>query len=172
MNNPEKPLFEQATPSEFARKIRNLRRERGWTLSDVEVHSAGTITAVSMGAYERQTRSLSLEKAIDIAQLYGLPLAAIVESKPLGGDTQGQERRWVIDLRALEKIAIANRDEMWMAVHSFTREIIKCRHDWNGEIISLRGQDLTLISLIANQDYASVQEWLFENVTFHTRRSV
>ena len=49
---------------EVAHAIRLARKQKGWTLKEVEEQSQGRWKAVVIGSYERCDRALSLNKAI------------------------------------------------------------------------------------------------------------
>lgn len=166
MTRPENRHYHQTTLTHIAEKARALRRARGWTLADVETHSRGSISAVSMGAYERGTRSLSLEKSIEIAELYGVPLASFFEnsSEREMENSDPSDGRWVIDLRALARAEVSRTST---CINGFISHIIRLRRDWNGEIISLRNQDIVLIAILAECGVEVIRKWLLINAVFH-----
>ena len=159
-------FFTQPSGATFARAARAHRRSRGWTLADIEIQSKGSITAVSMGAYERMTRSLSLEKCIEIADLFGVPLSSMLNADFMSHASHIAAKRWIIDLRALGAYPVKEDDPIWAHVANFTKEIVKRRSDWNGEIISLRSSDIATISLMANDDEEKIKEWILRNASF------
>jgi transcriptional regulator with XRE-family HTH domain len=156
-------IFTQATQISIARRIRRLRKARGWTLADVQVRSHGVIKAVVLGSYERGDRSMSIERAIEIADLFGIPLAELltepmpssVEDGPLGVRVDAL----VVDLR---KVALTNyeKNDSSEPLSLFLACIIGKRQDWNGEVLSLRASDLEILSLMMFKSQESVMSWL------------
>lgn len=132
-------------------RLRSIRKARGWSLLDVERESQGRLKAVVLGSYERGSRTLSVPRAIDIAHIYQIPVSTLFTEKS-ESLTQG-EIRIVLDVRAIsrriELVANQNTPHL-IAVAKFIRKIMQNRHDWNGEVISLREGDLTLLSLLTD----------------------
>lgn len=132
-------------------RLRSIRKARGWSLLDVERESQGRLKAVVLGSYERGSRTLSVPRAIDIAHIYQIPVSTLFTEKS-ESLTQG-EIRIVLDVRTIsrriELVANQNTPHL-IAVAKFIRKIMQNRHDWNGEVISLREGDLTLLSLLTD----------------------
>jgi transcriptional regulator with XRE-family HTH domain len=172
MNEETARIYTQSSLPAFSRRIRALRRARGWTLLDVERQSMGAITAVSMGAYERGTRSLSLAKSIEIATLFGQPLSAILDQSAMGGDKvktpasishPNQHLRLIIDLRALYKSSGPELEPSLEFLRRYVKEIAHRRNDWNGEVISLRESDLSTLSIALAIKSDDLYRWLTLN---------
>lgn len=129
-------------------RLRAIRISRGLTLHDVEVASNRRIRAVVLGSYERGDRTLSVRMAIVIAQFYGVPLSYLLEEPK---EPAGMTGAVILDLRRcrliMEDSTLTQRNLTIMhSVVRFTSEIIKLRNDWNGELISLRCSDMTLLA--------------------------
>ena len=62
------------TIESISARLRSIRNARGWSLSDVESISDGKVKAVVLGSYERGTRSLSVRRALQIAEIYNVPI--------------------------------------------------------------------------------------------------
>lgn len=129
-------------------RLRAIRISKGLTLRDVEVASNRRIRAVVLGSYERGDRTLSVRMAIVIARFYGMPLSYLLEEPT---ESAGKTRAVILDLRRfraiMENSTLSQRSLTTMrSVITFTGEIIKLRNDWNGELISLRSSDLTLLA--------------------------
>lgn len=155
-------LFTQPTTADIASRIRALRRARGWSLADVEKISKGAIKAVVLGSYERSDRSLSVRRAIELANLYSVPLAHLlctpdtqIVLDPLGS-------RIVIDLRKASRLTPAKRtdEERIRIFTTFIAWIASQRSDWNGEVLSLRRSDLAALALITFTSEGAILEWL------------
>jgi transcriptional regulator with XRE-family HTH domain len=140
---------QEITMHEVSARLRSIRRARGWSLLDVERESQGRIKAVVIGSYERGTRTLSVRRAIEIADIYRIPVSSLFTEKS-DSSPQG-EVRIVLDVRAIsrriELVANQNTPHL-IVVAKFIRKIMHDRHDWNGEVISLREGDLAILALM------------------------
>ena len=138
--------------------LRRIRAARGWTLSDVERKSHGRWKAVVIGSYERADRSLSIAKAIELADFYGVPLAyllGIQSSTSLSHSTdQESPTRLMVDLR---KISRSKQSEK---LSLFTAWITAQRQDWNGEVLTIRASDLSTLALLLNLSLIEARRYL------------
>ena len=138
--------------------LRRIRAARGWTLSDVERKSHGRWKAVVIGSYERADRSLSIAKAIELADFYGVPLAYLlgIQSSTSLSHTTDQESptRLMVDLR---KISRSKQSEK---LSLFTAWITAQRQDWNGEVLTIRASDLSTLALLLNLSLIEARRYL------------
>jgi transcriptional regulator with XRE-family HTH domain len=135
-------MSKEITLAALQLRLRAVRRSKGLTLSQVSQQSKGSISAIALGSYERGDRSISTEKLIEIADLYGVPVVELL-SPPEKGISAG---RVIIDVR---KLSLSTESTSEAPLKIFQR-IAHMRHDWNGEVISLRGSDLNLLQIFAN----------------------
>ncbi|CAB5239709.1 unannotated protein [freshwater metagenome] len=152
-------LFTQPTPSTIAARLRALRKQRRLSLADVEILSKGSVKAVVMGSYERGTRALSVKRAIQLANLFDIPLAQLLSEIPPTESLCG-ETRIVFDLRKLRNRTTSHYAAECADITYFLSHIAAARSDWNGEVLSLRGSDLETIALMHKNSRASTLEWL------------
>jgi transcriptional regulator with XRE-family HTH domain len=150
-------LFTQPTPESVSLRLRQLRKERGWSLHEVEKISKGRIKAVVLGSYERADRALSLKRAIELANFYSIPLSHLLNS--VTADNLSDGTRVVIDLRRVSAIA-QRSDSKTLALVDFVRWIADQRSDWNGEVMSVRDSDIAVLALMARTDQSQISEWL------------
>ena len=54
------------------RELRRARQARGLTLRDVGIRSGGIFTPTAVAGYERDERSISLERFCELATFYGV----------------------------------------------------------------------------------------------------
>ena len=111
-----------------------------------------------MGSYERGSRAISLARAIEIANLFAIPLAELIEepSARNGGD----EALLILDLRKLRGLELAKATEQIAKLRSFANAICAKRRDWNGEVLTLRSRDLDTLTLVMEMTAQEVQELL------------
>lgn len=148
----------QPTHESIAVRIRKIRKDRGWSLAQVEKLSKGAFKAVVLGSYERGDRTMSIKRAIDLADLYGVPLHYLVqeEQTPL----IVRRKALILDLRGIR--SHCENDEKSRLLATFTTWISHQRNDWNGEVMSLREGDLSLLGLILFSSEEAVEVWLEE----------
>ncbi|CAN2240029.1 Cro/C1-type helix-turn-helix domain [actinobacterium SCGC AAA044-D11] len=149
-------IIPELSIEEIAAAIKTVRKAKGMTLKEVEARSGGVWKAVVIGSYERCDRALSVKKAINLANFYQVPLSEL-----LGLNTQSRtapREKITIDLRSTNNEPSTESDVL--AVKNFANLICAKRHDWNGEVLSIRNSDLTTISLLINRDEATAYDWL------------
>lgn len=78
----------------LGQRLRAARRQRGWSLGDVESRTDGEFKASVVGAYERGERAISVQRFARLAQSYDVPAAELLPPLRDGGGL-------VIDLDAL-----------------------------------------------------------------------
>lgn len=155
-------LFTQPSTTDIATRIRALRRARGWSLADVEKISKGRIKAVVLGSYERSDRSLSVRRAIELANLYSVPLAHLLCTPDTQTALDPLGSRIVIDLRKASRLTPTKSTdaERIRIFTTFIAWIASQRSDWNGEVLSLRRSDLAALALITFTSEGAILEWL------------
>ena len=165
------PMHTQLTISEISAKLRAVRLSKSLSLNDVERMSKGSLKAVVLGSYERGSRTLSVKRALHICELYEIPI------NELFGEKLSREfsthKRAVLDLRRIN----AQRQNLshpeaarYQLLARLIRNILQSRQDWNGEILSIRHSDSTLLALMADLEGEEIMQWLErENILFHKK---
>jgi transcriptional regulator with XRE-family HTH domain len=133
-------------------RLRAIRVSKGLTLSQVSAQSNGSISAIALGSYERGDRSLSTQKLFEISQIYGVPVVELLSSPSKGLDNG----RVIIDVRKLT----LHQDLSTQAPLKIIQHIAAMRHDWNGEVISLRSTDVTLLKIFAGYSEEEIGTFL------------
>lgn len=123
-------------------RLRTVRISKGLTLSQVSALSKGSISAIALGSYERGDRSLSTEKLFAISNIYQIPVAELMSPIEKGI----KSGRVIIDIKKLSNNSDISND----AALKIVQRIAHMRHDWNGEVISLRSSDIALLKIFAN----------------------
>ena len=125
---------------------------KGLTLSQVSSQSNGSISAIALGSYERGDRSLSTQKLFEISQIYGVPVIELLAPPNKGIDSG----RVIIDLRKLS----LSQESSSQAPLKIIQRIAAMRHDWNGEVISLRSTDVTMLKIFADYSEEEIGTFL------------
>ena len=154
-------LHIQPEMKEIAASLRAIRKQKGLTLKEVEESSGGKWKAVVIGSYERCDRSLSLNKAIALAGFYEVPLDQLLGLEHVAGAPSQTLDRTIIDMRAVAGLSYT--DNLILLLKGFLTHIVGKRRDWNGEVLSLRLGDLTLLGIMLNMSESEVQNWLINN---------
>ena len=116
-------------------RIRHIRESRHLTLTQAARLSKGQVSAIALGSYERGDRSVSAQKLITIANLYEVPISELFEAPR----SFMPEERISIDLRKI----LMTSNPVAQKITEVLRNIARMRGDWNGEVISLRAQDIS-----------------------------
>ncbi len=154
-------MYQQPTVNEINSTLRAIRQSKSLSLSDVETLSEGRIKAVVLGSYERGARSLSVKRALQIAALYQVPISEIF------GHSEKLERsngtKIILDLRLINhRVQQEDRFELDKYTHlsRLLQKIVRTRQDWNGEVISLRTNDIATLTVLFDESEEKVLNWL------------
>lgn len=144
---------ETSEPSwpQIARRLREIRQSRGWTLHDVERLSGGRWNSAVVGSYERTDRALTLANAIELAKFYQVPFSYLV------GYAQEQKfltQTLIFDLRKFRAYSPVQNLSLFIAW------VTGSRQDWNGEILTVRSSDLSILTLLLERNASEVTEYL------------
>ena len=127
--------------------LRRARRRHGLTLQAVWARSGGRFKPSAVGGYERGERSISLERFVALANLYGVAADELLgeilaHMSPMGRSPV------IIDLNALA--ALGEQDDMVSgearAVGEFVHSIRAQRGDYLTSVVSLRSGDVEALS--------------------------
>lgn len=69
----------------LGQRLRAARRQRGWSLGEVETNTRGEFKASVVGAYERGERAISVHRFVRLAQVYDVPAAELLPITPQDG---------------------------------------------------------------------------------------
>jgi len=155
----------QPSAQSIAARIRLLRRERGLSLTDVEKLSHGSLKAVVLGSYERGDRTISINRAIEIARIFSIPLHHLL-SAPEKSAPMPTRPSLVIDLRRARSLVdnpARSEDRSLQTLYSFLIWIANRRCDWNGEVLSIREGDRATLALMTLMSEEQLREWLAQN---------
>jgi len=147
-------------PSAYAylvgQRIRAIRRQKGLSLQEVEAASAQEFKASVLGAYERGERVISVPRLQRLAGLYTVPVdqllppnadvapvtAAAVDGAAPAGDRRGSSDKITFDLARFREI----EDAQLEMVFRYLQTIMVQRQDFNGRVLTIRGDDIRAIA--------------------------
>jgi transcriptional regulator with XRE-family HTH domain len=145
---------------EVGKRLRSIRKQRGLSLQDVQRVSDREFKAAVLGAYERGERSLSMPRLQRLATFFGVPVAQMLPQDE-GGEGANQPRGsggLRIDLSKLD--ALAGPDAV--VVERFLRAIQVMRQDFNGKVLTIRGDDLRTLAILLDESEESFSTRLVE----------
>lgn len=132
-------------------RLRAVRRQKRLSLQAVEAASEQEFKASVLGAYERGERAISVPRLQRLAKLYDVPVdqllpddlqGSLAEHADNGGRAGGRSAAKIrIDLNALRE---APGDQA-AALRRFLATIQVERQDFNGEVLTIRADDLRVI---------------------------
>ena len=130
-------------------RLRSIRRQRGFSLQDVQRVSEGEFKAAVLGAYERGERSLSVPRLHRLAGYYGVPVVQLLPPDPAAMVIDPDRETVTIDLERLGTLDGPEGD----MIERFLSSIQMERQDFNGKVLTVRRDDLQLLSrLIGESD--------------------
>ena len=109
----------------------------------MERNSNGKWKAVVIGSYERADRAISLKKAISLMEFYQVPVSELFPDIP----PQVSTRSIAIDLVKLSAI----QSDYSSVIQRFVRGICDRRKDWNGQVLTVRVNDLQFLAMLLQQ---------------------
>ena len=137
-------------------RIRVIRRQQRLSLHDVEDRSESEFKASVLGAYERGERAISVPRLQRLARFYGVPVDQLLpaEAESESGTSNQKNAGWlpgqkiVIDLTKLTEV---EGPEAEMIERYLTIIQVK-RQDFNGRVLTIRGDDLQALAAILGTD--------------------
>jgi transcriptional regulator with XRE-family HTH domain len=144
-----KPLDDDA-PSAYSRQVgdrlRVIRKQKRLSLQEVEAQSAQEFKASVLGAYERGERALSVPRLDRLAQFYNVPIEQLLPREVTGMEAAALEspvnKKLAIDVTKLMQLS-GSPFEM---LARYLRLIQVQRQDFNGRVITVRGDDTRAIA--------------------------
>lgn len=128
---------------EFDRRLgehlRRLRKQRGLSLLDIEHTSGKEFKASVLGAYERGERAVSASRLARLAELYSLPLQAML---PRDETARPDGAGLAVDLQRLQAAAGPEAE----ALRRFLQRLQARRTEWPGRVVTIRAEDAWVVA--------------------------
>ena len=155
-------------PRRVGERLRAIRKQKGLSLQEVEASSSQEFKASVLGAYERGERSISVPRLQRLARFYNVPVDQLLprdveldltdtalEETAEEAPEEARRVSWAgapekvtIDLTAFEGI---EEPEVQM-LHRYLGTIQLQRQDFNGRVLTIRGDDLRAIASLWGTD--------------------
>ena len=144
-------------------RLRIIRKSQKMSLQEVETKSHGHWKAVVIGSYERADRALSVGKLAELLHFYQVPISACF-SMPSTGKVE--VKQLILDLHKFR-----NMGEEVAPARRYISAITTKRQDWNGQMLSLRRNDLeTLAILFETSELALYEQFEKWGVLIHPQQ--
>lgn len=129
----------------IGRVLRRLRNDRGLSLRQVAGFSEGRFTPTTIAGYERGERSISVERIVALARLYGTPAERLL-GEAVRAST-GTPSWFLVRARLA-----ASRSQAAATVRTYVASIEGLRAGPTGDEIAVRAGDLEVIALASGGD--------------------
>ena len=139
------------TPTAYSRQVgerlRVIRKQKRLSLQEVEAQSEQEFKASVLGAYERGERALSVPRLDRLAQFYAVPVEQLLPREVTGSEATAalaspSNKKLAIDVAKLVQLS-GSPFEM---LARYLRLIQVQRQDFNGRVITVRGDDTRSIA--------------------------
>ncbi|WP_420453312.1 transcriptional regulator [Ilumatobacter sp.] len=142
--------FDDDAPSAYSQQVgdrlRAIRKQKRLSLQEVEAQSGQEFKASVLGAYERGERALSVPRLDRLAQFYSVPIEQLLPREVTGMEAAALEspinKKLAIDVTKLLQLS-GSPFEM---LARYLRLIQVQRQDFNGRVITVRGDDTRAIA--------------------------
>lgn len=126
-------------------RLRAIRQQQGMTLQQVEEVSEGRWKAVVVGSYERGDRAVSVAKLAELGEFYGVPVTELLPKEDTPSRGGGMPSKVRLNLKRLGEGGL---EPDLQPVARFAHTIQLQRGDFNGSVLTIRGEDLRALSVI------------------------
>lgn len=127
-------------------RLRSIRRQKGLSLHEVEAMSNEEFKASVLGAYERGERVISVPRLMRLAHVYGVPpeqlLPKEIEVDLTEPGAMDLSEGFAVDLGRLQEC----REPEALALARLVAMIQTERQDFNGRVLTVRGDDLRALA--------------------------
>ncbi len=140
-------------------RLRNIRKQKGLSLQDVEMMSNHEFKASVLGAYERGERSISVPRLYKLAQFYEVPAEQLLPAEPGARRSDANLPGGItLDLTKLGELDHTD----FNAVIRYVGMIQVQRQDFNGKILTIRRDDLRTLGCLYEMTPQQLEERLEE----------
>ena len=130
-------------------RLRAIRTQQGLSLHGVEEKSQGRWKAVVVGSYERGDRAVTVQRLAELADFYGVPVAELLPDSAPSGAAEPPPRL-ILDLEQLQVVPA----EQAGPLARYAATIQAQRGDYNGQVLSIRQDDLRTLAVIYDESPA------------------
>ena len=135
--------------SPYSRKVgerlRVIRRQKRLSLQEVEAASGDEFKASVLGAYERGERAISVPRLERLAKFYNVPVDQLLPREDVTAPNESDtlnNKKLAVDLLKLTQLS----GQPFEMLVRFLKMIQVQRQDFNGKVITVRGDDTRAIA--------------------------
>ncbi len=135
--------------SPYSRKVgerlRVIRRQKRFSLQEVEASSNEEFKASVLGAYERGERAISVPRLERLAKFYNVPVDQLLPREDVTPSNEAElsnNKKLAVDLLKLTQLS----GQPFEMLVRFLKMIQVQRQDFNGKVITVRGDDTRAIA--------------------------
>jgi len=135
--------------SPYSRKVgerlRVIRRQKRLSLQEVEASSNEEFKASVLGAYERGERAISVPRLERLAKFYNVPVDQLLPREDVTPSNEADllnSKKLAVDLLKLTQLS----GQPFEMLVRFLKMIQVQRQDFNGKVITVRGDDTRAIA--------------------------
>ncbi len=142
-------MTEDEAPSAYSRQVgerlRAIRKQKRLSLQEVEAQSDQEFKASVLGAYERGERALSVPRLDRLAQFYAVPVEQLLPREVTSGEaTAALESSTKLAIDVVKLIQL--KGAPFEMLSRYLKLIQVQRQDFNGRVITVRGDDVRSIA--------------------------
>ena len=149
-----------AYSQQVGERLRVIRKQKRLSLQEVETQSAQEFRASVLGAYERGERSLSAPRLDRLAKFYNVPTEQLLPRAETSVEataiTSPDRERLAIDVSKLLQLS----GLPFEMLARYLRLIQVRRQDFNGRVITVRGDDARAIAAMLDVPVDQVRDRL------------
>jgi transcriptional regulator with XRE-family HTH domain len=143
-------------------RLRRIRQQKQWSLSEVEANSDSEFKASVLGAYERGERAISVPRLERLARFYGVSIDQLLprDSQRMedAAGADGAPKKLRIDVAKLSTMS----GQQFEMLERLLRMIQVQRQDFNGKVITVRAHDTRAIAVMLDVPVDGVGDKLSE----------
>jgi len=122
-------------------KLRRLRQQAGLSLQDVCDKADGAFVVSTLSAYEHGKRSLSLERVVELADIYGVSPMALLDVEEPDEPALARTKPLRINLQNIENLAPSER----LPLEQYLDFLKRLRNDPARMVLTIRKDDLSYL---------------------------
>ncbi len=158
-------VIDDEAPSLYSRQVgerlRVIRKQKRLSLQEVEAQSGQEFKASVLGAYERGERALSVPRLDRLSQFYAVPVEQLLPREVSGSEATAAmqsavNKKLAIDVAKLVQL----KGAPFEMLARYLRLIQVQRQDFNGRVITVRGDDTRSIAAMLDVPVDQVAERL------------
>ena len=161
----EMTMIDEEAPSAYGQQVgerlRVIRKQKRMSLQEVEAQSHQEFKASVLGAYERGERALSVPRLDRLSQFYAVPVEQLLPREVTGTEAAAAMASPTIKKLAIDVAKLVQlKGAPFEMLARYLKLIQVQRQDFNGRVITVRGDDIRSIAAMLDVPVDQVAERL------------